>query len=79
MRFGERGDTVMLDSIFYIFPALTLVIGLLLLYVGRAKKNNTLVGIGIGFIVCLVIVESPNFIHGFIHGFSNGFSNGYNG
>jgi len=74
IRFEERGGTRMLDHFIYIFPALAIVIGLLLFFVGRIKKNNKLIGVGIGFIVCLIIVESPNFIHGFIQGFSNGYN-----
>ncbi|MBD8033324.1 MULTISPECIES: hypothetical protein [Solibacillus] len=64
----------MLESIFYIFPALALVIGLLLLIVGKTKKNIKLVGAGIGFIICLILVESPDFIHGFIRGFGDGYN-----
>ncbi|MCY9548508.1 hypothetical protein [Lysinibacillus xylanilyticus] len=74
IRFEEREGTGMLDHFIYIFPALALVIGLLLFFVGRIKKNNKLIGVGIGFIVCLIIVESPDFIHGFIKGFGNGYN-----
>ncbi|MFJ7950684.1 hypothetical protein ACIQZG_04040 [Lysinibacillus sp. NPDC096418] len=59
----------MFDSILYIFPALALGIGLLLFFVGRAKRNNKLIFVGLGFIVCLIMVESPDFIQGFIQGF----------
>ena len=43
----------MFEFIIYITPILTLLIGLLLYFVGGSKKNNKLKGIGIGFIACL--------------------------
>ena len=64
----------MLDFIVYILPALALGVGLLFFFVGRVKNNNKLVGIGIGFIACLMIVELPGFIDGFINGFVEGFN-----
>ncbi|AIF45055.1 hypothetical protein [Virgibacillus sp. SK37] len=62
----------MLDFISYILPILILLVGLLILLVGKAKKNIKLIGVGIGFIMCLVVLEAPNFIQGFIQGFAEG-------
>ena len=62
------------DFIVYILPALALGVGLLFFFVGRIKNNNKLVGVGIGFIACLMIVEGPGFIGGFIDGFVDGFN-----
>lgn len=67
-------ERIMLNSIFYIIPALALAIGLLLYVVGRAKKNSKLICVGIGFIVCLIVVEAPDFIDGFMKGFGDGFN-----
>lgn len=63
----------MFEFIIYITPILTLLIGLLLYFVGGSKKNNKLKGVGIGFIACLIALESPNFIQGFVEGFANGY------
>ena len=59
----------MLDFIVYILPALALGVGLLFFFIGRVKNNNKLVGVGIGFIVCLMMVEGPGFIDGFVDGY----------
>lgn len=67
----RRKGEVMIDSI---LSALIFVTGLLLYFVGRAKKSNKLIGVGIGFIVCLIVVESPDFIQGFIRGFADGYN-----
>jgi hypothetical protein len=64
----------MFDLIIYILPPLILVIGLLLYFVRGTKKNNKIKGVGIGFIICLIVLESPNFIQGFIEGFANGYN-----
>ena len=64
----------MLDSIMYIFPALALIIGGLLYCAGKVKKNSKLIGVGIGFIICLIVVESPSFIQGFLQGFADGYN-----
>lgn len=64
----------MLASIIYIFPALAFVAGLILYCVGVSKKNSKLIGVGIGFFVCLIVVESPNFIQSFIEGFADGYN-----
>ena len=61
----------MLESIVYFLPALALVIGLLVYFVGKAKKNSKLIGVGIGIVVCLIVVESPDFMQGFLKGFAN--------
>lgn len=64
----------MLDFIMVILPVLVLSIGLLLYFLGKTKKNNKLKGVGIGFIVCLIVLKSPDFIQGFIKGFAGGMS-----
>ncbi|WP_338472713.1 hypothetical protein R4Z10_08275 [Niallia sp. XMNu-256] len=60
-------------SSLYIIPLLTLLIGLELYFVGGSRKENKLKGVGIGFIACLIPLESPNFIQGFVEGFANGY------
>ena len=67
----------MFDLILYMIPAIVLVIGLLMYFIGRSKKNNKLKGVGIGFIICLIVLESPNIVQGFIEGFIEGFTDGY--
>jgi hypothetical protein len=64
----------MLDLIRYTFPAILLVIGLIMYFIGRSKKDNKLIGVGIGFIICLIVLESPNIIQGFIEGVTDGYS-----
>ena len=64
----------MFDLILYTIPAIVLVIGLLMYFIGRSKKNNKLKGVGIGFIICLIVLESPNIVQGFIEGFTDGYS-----
>lgn len=64
----------MLHLILYTIPAILLVIGLILYFIGRSKKNNKLKGVGIGLIICLIVLESPNIIQGFIEGFTDGYS-----
>lgn len=64
----------MLNFIFYFMSVLAFSIGLVLFLFGRAKKNDRLKGVGIGFIVCIMLIEAPNFIDGFIKGFTNGFN-----
>ena len=64
----------MFDLILYMIPAIVLVIGLLMYFIGRSKKNNKLKGVGIGFIICLIVLESPNIVQGFIEGFTDGYS-----
>lgn len=68
----KTGGKVMSGFILFILPVLALAIGLLLYFVGKAKKNIKLKSVGVGFIVCLVILESPDLIQGFIRGFANG-------
>ncbi len=65
----------MFDLILYTIPAIVLVIGLFMYVTGRSKKNNKLKGVGVGFIICLLVLESPNIIQGFIEGFTDGYSN----
>ena len=64
----------MFDLILYTIPAIVLVIGILMYFIGSSKKNNKLKGVGIGFIICLIVLESPNIIQGFIEGFIDGYS-----
>lgn len=64
----------MFDFILYITPILTLLIGLLLYFVGRTKETNKFKVVGIGFIACLIVLELPNFIQGFIEGFADGYN-----
>lgn len=64
----------MFDVILYTIPAIVLVIGLFMYFIGKSKKNNKLKGAGIGFIICLIVLESPNFIQGFMEGFTDGYS-----
>jgi hypothetical protein len=46
-------------------------IRILMYFIGRSKKNYKLKGVGIGFIICLIVLESPNIIQGFINGYSD--------
>ncbi|MCM3163432.1 hypothetical protein [Metabacillus litoralis] len=62
----------MLTLIVYVIPLIILVTGLILYFTGRSKNNALLRGIGIGVIVSLLILETPDMIHGFIEGFSDG-------
>lgn len=52
----------MFASILSIIPALVLAIGLFMYFLGSFKKNNKLKGVGIGFILSLLVLESPNLI-----------------
>jgi len=62
----------MLTLIVYVIPFIVLVTGLTVYFTGRSKNNSLLRGIGIGVIVSLLILETPDIIQGFIDGFSNG-------
>ncbi|MFV2046207.1 hypothetical protein ACEWK1_02410 [Metabacillus sp. YM-086] len=62
----------MLTLIVYVIPLIILVTGLILYFTGRSKNNALLRGIGIGVIVSLLILETPDMIQGFIEGFSDG-------
>ncbi|MGN8842489.1 hypothetical protein ACTNDN_06650 [Niallia sp. HCP3S3_B10] len=63
----------MFDIILYTIPAILLVMGLIMYFIGRSKKNNKLKGVGIGLIICLIVLESPSIIQGFIEGFTDGY------
>lgn len=62
----------MLTLIVYVIPLIILVTGLILYFTGRSKNNALLRGIGIGVIVSLLILKTPDMIQGFIEGFSDG-------
>lgn len=72
--YEKRKGVKMFDLILYTIPVIVLVIGLLMYFIGSSKKNNILKGVGIGFIICLIVLESPNIIQGFIEGFTEGYS-----
>lgn len=62
----------MFDLIMYIIPVIVLVIGIIFHFVGSLKKNNKIKGVGIGIIISLIVLESPDFFHGFIDGATKG-------
>jgi len=62
----------MLNFVLYILPILILFVGLTLYFIGRTKEKTKMWGIGIGIIVCLIVLNLPNFTKGFIEGFANG-------
>ena len=64
----------MFDFILYTIPGIVLVIGLFMYLIGKSRKNNKLKGVGIGLIICLIVLESPHFIQGFMEGFNDGYS-----
>lgn len=64
----------MFDLILYIIPAIVLVIGFLVYFIGSSKKNNKLKNIGIGTILSLIVLESPEFVQGFMEGFTDSYT-----
>ena len=50
----------MFNLILYTIPAIVLLIGLLVYFVGCSRKDNKLKGIGIGLITSLIALKSPN-------------------
>ena len=64
----------MFNLILYTIPAIVLVIGLFVYFMGFSKKNNKLQGIGIGLIISLIVLKSPEFVPGFIEGFAESYN-----
>lgn len=52
---------------------IVLIMGLIVYFIGSTKKNLTIKGMGIGFILALCFLKIPNFIEGFIQGVTKGF------
>ncbi|WP_226672271.1 hypothetical protein [Rossellomorea aquimaris] len=52
---------------------IVLTMGLIVYFIGNSKKNPTIKGMGIGFILALCFLKIPNFIEGFIQGVTKGF------
>lgn len=66
------GGKLMFNTVWYILPILLLLVRLTVYFVGRPKKNNKILGIGVGIIVCLIVLKLPDFSKGFIEGYANG-------
>lgn len=49
----------------YVTEILVLVVGVVLLIVGKLKKKNTMFGIGIGILIASIVLGVPDFIRGF--------------
>lgn len=47
---------------------IVLMIGLIVYFIGNSKKNLTIKGLAIGFIISLFRFKVPHFIEGFIQG-----------
>lgn len=49
----------------YVTEIVVLVVGAVLLIVGKLKKKNIMFGIGIGILIASIVLGVPDFIRGF--------------